>query len=609
VSANRVTLTNPAGVGESVIIDLLSESSSTSILNERLVFNSLADVGDKAISPSVDNITVLSYAVPGDLRGMPMELSRVGIAPTFPGWVQSLDGAYWQLKMAVVTPFMFGAYGSGDSLHDDHPAIMAALGYCSNVGRDSYGPTARVTLHFPAGQYYSSQTINMLGQQRITGDGMGLYLIPTCTIQFPVGVTGISVDYPRTAGAWGALIEGLDLLGTPDPTNSHPLAHGVYSILDTCLHRVNCAGFSGSGFYLFGWNDPGDSLPGSTDLSRVDECNAWGNQQNGFYMTGQDANVITIIKCSAGSNGWYGFWDDSFLGCNFISCHSASNSFGGGVTGALGSIANYSGITYGVTPHYEQNTYPLPSTTVPGSDTDHSVWYPIVSTTAADDWVSGGLYNPGGPYCNTNLNARSVWLGCYAEGTSAMFYIGANNSAIFGGLLSAYIVGPAYAATGNVLPGGVTFPVQALAGVPADQFFNITIGTSDPSGHQVVWSTSAYSPGPGYNSWLASQEPLVGDFTFSRNYYSRTTDYSYLVTGGNTAHQFGSGAVQPYVFTVPALGLSEQIIIKTGTAPFGAAGIGWIVYNSNPVPGGNVGWVCTTGGASPVWKTFGAIAP
>ena len=113
------------------------------------------------------------------------------------------------------------------------------------------------------------------------------------------------------------------------------------------MHRVNCADFSGSGFFLQGRNDPSSGYPGSTDLMRVDECNAWSNQQNGFYCTGQDANVITFIKCSAGTNGWYGFFDGSFLGCNFFSCHSASNGTGGGrTTGVDACICYYNGVTY-----------------------------------------------------------------------------------------------------------------------------------------------------------------------------------------------------------------------------------------------------------------------
>jgi hypothetical protein len=615
VSANRVTLANPAGVGESVIIDLLSESSSTSILNERLVFNSLADIEDKAISSSIDNIVALSYAVPGDLRGMPMELSRVGIAPTFPGWVQSLDGAYWQLKMTVVTPFMFGAYGSGDSLHDDWQAITDALVFCTtNGGR----------LHFPAGKYYSSQTINVVADMRITGEASGIYLTQTCAITFPAGVTGIAVTYPSGGGTQGVVIDGLDLRGANDPTGASPVAHGITAKTPVSFHRVNVYSFTGNGFNLEGYNFA-PPLDGSVDLSKLDECCAAGNQRSGFYCVGQDANVITFIKCSAGGNGWYGFWDDSFLGCNYISCHSASNGGGGGLTtGVNASICYYGGIQYCVVPVYEQHTYPLPSTTTPG--TDNAVWWPVTRTTNADDWVHGKIYSPGGPYCNTNLNARTVLTGCYAEGTNYAIYFGSESVAIVGGLLNAPITGPYWNGQGTIFQyNGIstqnTDSDFVRPGAPPYAQRYASFGTKDTTGANIVMQFSNYSgaPGPGYTGFQAALSPVTGDWNFANN-VAIFPYTGYLITGDYTTHQYGSPSPQPSVVSMWKLGLSEVgddgIVITYGAyspqGGGGSAGLGWIVFNTNPTPGGNVGWVCTTAGdnaTTAVWKTFGAIAP
>ena len=41
---------------------------------------------------------------------------------------------------------------------------------------------------------------------------------------------------------------------------------------------------------------------------------------------------------------------------------------------------------------------------------------------------------------------------------------------------------------------------------------------------------------------------------------------------------------------------------------FGAATVGNIVYNTQPSPGGYVGWVCTVAGNPGTWKPFGAIS-
>ena len=569
------------------------------------VFDSLASIQLSNIDAPVNNIVSLSFLTPGDLRGYTMQFARTDSLQT--GGVQSGDGTYWALTNNVVIPQMFGALAIGDAAHDDYPAIQAALDFVyANGGR----------VHFPAGNYYSSQTLNVIinpenTNAHLTGDGMGLYLIFSCVINFPMGVTGISINTAYGGGgghgSFGAIIEGLDLSGVIDPTGGSSTAHGVTSITNCCLRRINCAAFGGNGFNLPGYNFPG-TQPGSTDLARVDECNAWGNQGNGFFHVGQDANVITYTKCSAGSNGQYGFRDDSFLGVTYLSCHSASNGFGGGITGVLGANVNYGGIVYGVVPVYEQFAYPLPGSTTPG--TDQTVWFPISTTTDADTWVRGGSYMPGGPYCNTNLNARTVWVGCYAEGTSNMFYIGSNSVMILGGLQAASIVGQNYStsAGGNSMYGGIVSNINPLAGQPGDEFLTVSIGAPDVSGKQTIMQVSSYNPTTSYNGFLLRLAPEYGDLTYNYSYYS--SDYSFIVTGNATQATFGSGAAQPQTFGAPRMGLGDAatgIVIQTGAAPFGAAGKGWIVYNSNPVPGGNVGWVCTTGGASPVWNTFGTI--
>jgi hypothetical protein len=46
------------------------------------------------------------------------------------------------------------------------------------------------------------------------------------------------------------------------------------------------------------------------------------------------------------------------------------------------------------------------------------------------------------------------------------------------------------------------------------------------------------------------------------------------------------------------------------TAPptAGVWNVGDMVYNSAPVAGGSMGWVCVTAGTPGTWKTFGGIA-
>ena len=65
-------------------------------------------------------------------------------------------------------------------------------------------------------------------------------------------------------------------------------------------------------------------------------------------------------------------------------------------------------------------------------------------------------------------------------------------------------------------------------------------------------------------------------------------------------------------------GRVNTIVLNKGYDPvqrYGAAipatgtwGLGSIIWNSSPIAGGTIGWVCTTAGTPGTWKTFGAIA-
>ena len=55
------------------------------------------------------------------------------------------------------------------------------------------------------------------------------------------------------------------------------------------------------------------------------------------------------------------------------------------------------------------------------------------------------------------------------------------------------------------------------------------------------------------------------------------------------------------------LNANGNSVIFAAAAPT-AGKLGDIVFNTAPTAGGSIGWVCTTGGATATWKTFGAIA-
>ena len=71
------------------------------------------------ISGSVNYVVTFAYATTGDGGGAVYK--RVGSMPTFPGYFQSADGAYWQISDYEITPQMFGAAGDGST--DDATAL------------------------------------------------------------------------------------------------------------------------------------------------------------------------------------------------------------------------------------------------------------------------------------------------------------------------------------------------------------------------------------------------------------------------------------------------------------------------------------------------------
>lgn len=72
-------------------------------------------------------------------------------------------------------------------------------------------------------------------------------------------------------------------------------------------------------------------------------------------------------------------------------------------------------------------------------------------------------------------------------------------------------------------------------------------------------------------------------------------------------------------FSIPDGGITQaqlnNSLVPTTMMPILAAApstgtwnAGQFVFNANPIPGGNVGWVCTTGGTPGTWYAFGLIS-
>lgn len=60
-------------------------------------------------------------------------------------------------------------------------------------------------------------------------------------------------------------------------------------------------------------------------------------------------------------------------------------------------------------------------------------------------------------------------------------------------------------------------------------------------------------------------------------------------------------------FTGASAALAPSILYAAAAPATGTWKQGDVVYNTNPLPGSSVGWICTAAGSPGTWKTFGAI--
>jgi hypothetical protein len=142
---------------------------------------------------------------------------------------------------------------------------------------------------------------------------------------------------------------------------------------------------------------------------------------------------------------------------------------------------------------------------------------------------------------------------------------------------------------------GQTYYLAALASPSAALSYNsaVTVNARDASGNTRIVKTATIN---------------TGEITlFSGDYVG------YMAMPAATFEASGvlKGCVRLVIFDLDIV----ERPISSATDPTTYTGsslwrweVGDVVYNSSPVSGGTIGWVCTTAGTPGTWKTFGAIA-
>lgn len=351
------------------------------------------------------------------------------------------SGAWVRKFTTAIDPKWFGL-SSTNSAAANAAAWVAMAGCLASRAIASFTTRSLEAIRFTdEGPYnFGANTIDLLeGTFDIEGatmpsDGKGTLL------QFS-GASGIRVQRYNTSGASGTRtaaygadgsgIRKLRIAGGYVATEAefHGLHLRAFAEVEDCWFY----GFEGDGGFVDG---SGTSL---ADLGRFKNCHAVSNRR-GFYTDGGDANVCSFDGCDSRANRTWGFFDSSFLGNIYVACHAAANGWDGAI-GSNPTACTYSGNRYYV--KIGQAAW-CKANAPSGTTADNTGWGYI---------SAGGVYNgivawvvnttdfrEGGSFKTDDANARSVFVGCYAEGDQNPPQI-FPPAQIFGGVLSQSNVG------------------------------------------------------------------------------------------------------------------------------------------------------------------------
>ena len=215
-------------------------------------------------------------------------------------WIRQADVDYIDIRW-------FGAKTDGS---DSRSAIIASI----NSATINF-PKKRV---YVAGEYYSSDSINVNSAVEIFGEGN------ESKIRFAAHKTGLTFTYP---GSQYSKLTNITILGDAN-SFSNPLAwniskHGIVVKSPVDFNGVWVRYFDGCGIYIS--NDLTSEIPGNSNTSTFNDCHAYQNLLHGIYIKGGDANAMSFTNCDVVSNGGVGIYDKSFLGNNYAYNHVASN--------------------------------------------------------------------------------------------------------------------------------------------------------------------------------------------------------------------------------------------------------------------------------------------
>jgi hypothetical protein len=616
----------------------------TTIGTGGLAIGTKAAMASATIEASLTFAYTAGYTTAGDGGGgLYKRLATAPSSPSHPRYVRSVDrytlagatdatnGGYWELvpENGVVNIQQLGGVAdfNGTTGTDNFAALTAALSWFAwEAAPPSLDGRYTYIINFPAGRYYFSAGYDLhvvahirgAGSQKIWDFNTAFFFPAATKHPFIFGgnnTSGWSTTGSSMGSADGTIFEGFSI----NYVGAVSLDRDAAAILARTtpnLRDIGVKGAPGHGFRIRGTSGGGGSIEGGPNQWNMHNCMVYSCLGDSLRVEGADANAGTCVNFqNQASVSGCGIYDDSTLGNTYV---------GGHISGY-----NNSGVSHG------GNRYVLISptdgegaSTTPGTNND--IWYNI-GTGGADGqfpaWSSSNTYYIGLQiYCHGN---GSLFNGTYIEGGTA------GRTLIKAPAMGINVLGT-HINKSNVFRG---------TGVDASGFYGHGgVGSyySFESGQNGYSENGAYTwagigrPGTGTtDDGLAGTDAGLSVLVHGRgldggiyHYGYRGLDliyrrpggarFIYGVTTASSTWEFGRGAAigtDMFMLYDPVLVdttseangrvIGYRSSIPASGGPFAK---GEIRFNSNPSPGGAVGWVCTTAGSPGTWKEFGTIA-
>ena len=572
------------------------------------VFDTKAFAEATTMGAAQKTLILAGYNVPGDAGGM-MACARVNAQPLYhKGWLRTADrftadgvedatnGGYWEYRPAhsAISPEWFGAKadylipnplgpGYGWLLNPTPTDNWQAFDDClyfikGKVISTKDGSVANVswgyggTMLLGIGDYYCSKTILPRLMVNIIGRGCATNT-PQTLIWFPRFVGGLMLHSPDvSAPGWGleadvartakaCLIQDIALKCIHNPDQAQPAddKHGIHAKTGCYINRVYVAGFQGNGIHIEAY---AQGIPAAQYSSNA---NGWKVRDvfvdqaggHGLFVKGADANAglcegSWFMNCGRAmrtlkaeeqadkSRGPFGIYDDGQLSNTYIGCLTDGN------------------------------------------------WYQYTDEDGVVQKTGGSVFAGGS-------GAASTFIGCYSEGGQNRSYLGPNVTFIGGTNATVPETVGASMFIGSQLWGGLNLHQ------PTGETTQDIIDYKMRMAANVVWALTAEGLPQTFK-----YEPYFGMFRLD---YGGTGNYAYGFTGAVPRITFGRvrGEGEQNTFFLSKgfylsggnSGLEGMRRVDMSTAAPNTAGLyarGDVRFNQTPGLGGNIGWVCTTGG-------------